>query len=83
MRTTLTLDADVAALLARAMKRRKMGLKTAVNEGLRQGLAALADPAERAAKPFRTQPFITGTVLIPNLDCVAEVLAYAEGEAFK
>jgi hypothetical protein len=37
MRTTLTLDEDVAALLERVRSQRSLGLKQAVNEALRRG----------------------------------------------
>lgn len=40
MRTTLTLDADVAALLRRLVERRREPFKRAVNEALRVGLPA-------------------------------------------
>lgn len=38
MRTTVTLDPDVSALVKRAMAERAIGFKEAVNEGLRAGL---------------------------------------------
>lgn len=38
MRTTLTLDPDVAARLEQEMRRSRKSLKTAVNEALRLGL---------------------------------------------
>jgi len=38
MRTTLTIEDDVAALIRRLRERRKASLKTIVNEALRQGL---------------------------------------------
>ena len=41
MRTTLTLDRDVAARLERLRKARKTSLKSVVNEALRQGLERL------------------------------------------
>ena len=44
MRTTLTIDPDVASRLQAVMKRRKLTLKTAVNETLRHGLAQSAAP---------------------------------------
>ena len=48
MRTTLTLDDDVAALLSRAVKRRGGAFKDTVNEALRLGLEAMARPSPRA-----------------------------------
>jgi hypothetical protein len=38
MRTTLTLEDDVAARVAREMRQRGVGLKSVVNEALRRGL---------------------------------------------
>jgi hypothetical protein len=39
MRTTLTLDADVHALVRKLMRERGIGFKEAVNLAIRQGLA--------------------------------------------
>jgi len=47
MRTTLTLEDDVAALLLRLRERRKASLKTVVNEALREGLVLPVDPEYR------------------------------------
>jgi hypothetical protein len=79
MRTTLTLDDDVAALLKRVLARRPGGLKAVVNEALRLGLRQLADPPERRTA-YRTPAVDTGRCLLPNVDDVAEVLAVAEGD---
>ena len=40
MRTTITLDPDVAALVRRRMRERGLGFKDAVNDALRLGLGA-------------------------------------------
>ena len=82
MRTTLTLDDDVAALVERLRKERDLSLKEAVNEALRQGLRAMTAPPKRRA-PFRTGTVSVGRSLVGSLDNVAEVLALAEGDAFK
>ena len=82
MRTTLTLDNDVAAALERLRKARKLSLKRAVNETLRRGLAqASARSAPRARA--RTRAVSLGRCLIGNVDNVSEVLARAEGESFR
>ena len=81
MRTTLTLDDDVAALLARVRNDKKLGLKEAINEGLRQGLAHMIKPPKR--KPFRIVPVDVGPSLVGPLDNIAEVLALGEGEDYK
>jgi hypothetical protein len=83
MRTTLSLDKDVAAALERLRKARRASLKRLVNEALREGLARMNAPPPATRKPFRTRAVSLGRCLIGNVDNVAEVLAVAEGEAFK
>lgn len=83
MRTTLTLDQDVAAALERLRKARKASLKRIVNEALRQGLARMAAPPAGPRRPFRTRALSLGRCLVGNIDNVAELLAVAEGERFK
>ena len=78
MRTTLTLDDDVAALLKRAAGKDKTSFKELVNQALRRGLAPLANQPLRA--PFRTTGFDLGPSLVGSLDNVEEVLARVEGE---
>jgi hypothetical protein len=51
MRTTLSLDEDVAAAVQRLREERHIGLSDAVNELIRAGLAA---PARHAAFQQRT-----------------------------
>ena len=81
MRTTLTLDEDVAVLLERLRNERGVSLKEIVNEALRQGLLML--DAKPQSRPFRTKTASLGRCLLPSLDCVSEVLAIAEGEDFR
>ena len=82
MRTTLTLDDDVAALLRRVQEARKSRLKDVINEALREGLQQMASPPLRR-EPFRTRSVSLGRCLIGNLDDISEALAVAEGEAFR
>ncbi|MSP60722.1 MAG: DUF2191 domain-containing protein [Myxococcales bacterium] len=82
MRTTLTLDDDVAALLARLQEKHKRGLKELVNTALRVGLARMARPA-RPGAPFRTRAVTLGPCLLGDLDDISEALAVSEGDAFK
>jgi hypothetical protein len=82
MRTTLSLDDDVAALLEEVRRHRGAGLKQIVNEALRYGLEHMSKP-EAAKTPFRTQPVDLGKCFFPNLDNTWEVLAEAEGESYK
>jgi hypothetical protein len=82
MRTTLTLDDDVAALLERVLARRKDGLKAVINEALRYGLRQLGTPPERRTA-YQTPSVDTGRCLLPNVDDIAEALAVAEGDWHK
>jgi hypothetical protein len=56
MRTTLTIEPDVAARLQAVMKRRKLTLKAAVNETLRHGLAKSAAPPAMARFKVKAHP---------------------------
>jgi hypothetical protein len=80
MRTTLTLDDDVAALLRRIAEQRKQPIKSVVNEAMRAGLAAIAGGARAARRPYRLKPVSLGRPRLPSLDDIAGVLAVAEGE---
>jgi len=82
MRTTLTLDKDVAIALERLRKARKASLKKVVNEALRQGLEQMASPPPRRRAP-QTRPVSLGRCLVGAIDNVSEVLAIAEGESFR
>ena len=82
MRTTLTLDDDVAAAIERLRRARDANLKDIVNDALRKGLNDLATrPKQR--EPFQTQVVKLGRILLPSIDNISESLAVAEGEAFK
>lgn len=81
MRTTLTLDDDVARLLERARKRRGTSLKQLVNEALREGLARL-DAPRGPRKRHSTKAVSLGRCLVDNVDDVGEALAAADGERF-
>ena len=82
MRTTLTLDDDVAVRLERLRKDRGDTFKAVVNEALRRGLDAIDRvPADR--RLFTIEPFNLGECLVPSLDKISDVLAIAEGEDYK
>ena len=82
MRTTLTLDPDVAALAKRVQRERGQRFKAVVNEALRCGLRAMAAPPGQPAA-YRTPAIDLGRCRIGSLDDVAEALATAEGEDFR
>jgi hypothetical protein len=76
MRTTLSLDDDVAAQLEAWRAKQKLTFKEAVNSALRRGLSGLNRPKPR--KPIRTKPIDMGSCLSANLDNVWEVLDEVE-----
>ena len=81
MRTTLTIDDDVAVQLKRLRREQDVNFKVIVNEALRRGLRDMkAAPQKR--KLLRTRGFDMGKPFI-SIDNVAEALAHLEGEAFK
>jgi predicted transcriptional regulator len=81
MRTTLTLDDDVAAALERLRRARDASLKDVVNDALRRGLNELTVKPRRR-DTFRTKSVELGRLRIIGIDNVSESLAIAEDEAF-
>jgi hypothetical protein len=79
MRTTLTIDDDVAAQLKRLRKTRDESFKDLVNDALRRGLREITSRPKKR-KPFRVEPFKDAGRLLISVDNVAEALAIAEGE---
>jgi len=77
MRTTLTIDDDVAAMLAQLRVGRDASLKELVNEALRRGLRDMSTPPKQR-KPYRTRSVDLGTPRIGNIDNISEVLAAIE-----
>jgi predicted transcriptional regulator len=82
MRTTLTLDDDVAARLERLRRARDESLKDIINDALRRGLDDLTRrPQQR--EPFRTESADLGRLRLPSIDNISDTLAAVDGEAFK
>jgi hypothetical protein len=82
MRTTLTLDDDVAATLERLRRSRRVSLKHLVNEALRRGLDDMGR-RRKTREPLRTRAVALGRVRIASIDNIGEALAVVEGERFK
>lgn len=84
MRTTLTLDDDVAATLRELAHRRKLPFKEVVNSVLRRGLAA-QEPRAASPPPFRvdafSSPFRPGVdpLRLNQLNDELEVRRFGEG----
>jgi hypothetical protein len=82
MRTTLTLDDDVAIALERLRHARDASLKDIVNDVLRRGLNDF-DARRKRRGSFQTKGVSLGRLRLASIDNVSESLAIAEGEAFK
>jgi hypothetical protein len=82
MRTTITLDADVAEALKVEMRRRRTNnFKETVNEVLRQGLRARRELS--SARPFRIRARRMGLRSGLNYDNTGELLEQLEGASHK
>ena len=77
MRTTLTLDEDVAAKLRQEMNRSGAGMKEVVNAFLRRGLDA--PRAEDMARPFRVHAQPMGLKAGMDLDDISGLLDFLDG----
>jgi hypothetical protein len=79
MRTTLSLDDDVAVLIEKARRQGDRSLKDVVNDALRRGLRDMA--ADRPARRrYSTPSTDLGRCYTGRLDDISEALAVAEGE---
>lgn len=78
MRTTLTLDEDVAQEAKKASRRLKRPFKKIINQALRLGLKKIDQPLKR--KPYKTQARPMGLRAPYQIDNIQELLAQIEGE---
>jgi hypothetical protein len=76
MRTTVTLDDDVAKALESLRRERGLGTSAALNELARRGMAAATTPS----RPFRQRTSDMGAPRVP-LDDIGLALDLLEGEA--
>jgi hypothetical protein len=81
MRTTLTLDPDVAAKAKKGAAQLGKPFKEVINAALRVGLEQILRPP--AAKPYRTHPRPLGLRRGFSYDNIGELLARAEGEDYQ
>ena len=80
MRTTLSIDDDVAKMLDREVRRSGTSFKQAVNHFLRLGLSASKNPK---SKPFVVAPRDLGLPHGITYDNVGELLELLEGPLHK
>lgn len=76
MRTTLTIDDDVAALLTKEMRKSGEPFKQVVNRAIRLGLTA---PKQIVNNPFKVKPF---NLELPHFTKVEELLEELEGPEY-
>lgn len=77
MRTTLTLDDDVAALLKKEARKSGEPFKQVLNRIIRLGFVAAKEPPR---KPFKVKPINLG---LPHYDKVEELLERLEGPDYR
>ena len=80
MRTTLSLDDDVARLLNKESRRSGASFKQVVNHFLRLGLMASKQPHR---KPFVVKPINLGLPPVLSYDNVEELLEFLEGPEYR
>ncbi|MSU36257.1 MAG: DUF2191 domain-containing protein [Pedosphaera sp.] len=78
MRTTLTLDPDVAVKAKQGTARSHKPFKKVINAALRAGLDEILAPP--AAKPYRTKPRPLGLRRGFSYDNISELIAVGERE---
>jgi hypothetical protein len=83
MRTTVSLDDDLAVRLERHRSQHGESFKQAVNEVIRAGLNQLEKNADVVREVRRTKPLALGRRLAGSIDDVGELLAIAEGEDYR
>ena len=82
MRTTLTLDEDLARRIERIRRERGVSLREVVNAALREGLPRIESPT-RPRRRHKTKAVSLGGSLVGSVDDVAEILSVAEGDRFR
>jgi Ribbon-helix-helix protein, copG family len=76
MRTTVTLDDDVAAAIRELRRARAIGLSEAVNELIRNGLGRRPN-----RKPFKQRTYPMGMLI--DVTDVADAIELVEGPAWR
>ena len=77
MRTTLTLDPDVAAYIEKVRREDQLALKDIINSLLREAIRPKSKP--KKPKPYSTPVHHGGKCLIDITD-ISEAIAQGEGE---
>lgn len=83
MRTTLTIDDDIASKLQAVTRAKGKPFKEVLNDTLRLGLALQVKMAEEPPKPFKVKSRPLGIKDGFNYDNVGELLEQIEGADYK
>lgn len=78
MRTTLTIDEDVAEQTRALADRLHKSFKVVLNDALRAGLGQVQKT--KTSRPYRTEPLPMGLKEGYNLDNIQELISRIEGE---
>lgn len=78
MRTTVTIEDDLAVLLESRRRETGMSFKQALNGALRDGLVSDTPSRQGTREPFHTPTFHLGEPLVDNIDNSGEVLSYLD-----
>jgi hypothetical protein len=81
MRTTLTIEPEVASLLKKFIKDTGLSLKSAVNELLKRGL--IDSGKKNSPKKYTTKPHDAGEVLAPDIDNIGALMSRLDEEKLK
>ncbi len=82
MRTTLTIEEDVAVRIESLQKERGWTLKRVINQVLRAGLDEMEDDPLEPAIAWCIEPVTLGA-RVGSVDDVGESLSIGEGEAWR
>ena len=80
MKTTLTLDDDIADKTRALASKLGKPLKSVANEALRLGLESVEKPAR--ARRYRMKPHAMGLRAGYNINCTSALLAQLDGEDY-
>lgn len=83
VRTTLTLDDDVAIELERIRREQGLPLRSVVNKALRAGLTRLATAATDADAVEAATVSVSHGRFVLDIDDASQALGLAEGEDFR
>jgi hypothetical protein len=83
MRTTLTLEDDVAAELVRLQSESRRTWKQTVNDVLRAGMSAVESTKRTRGRAARTRSVRLGAPMVGDVGNVHELLSLVEGDAHR